>query len=45
MRFVFYVSFLNEQQAIGMQLCEALDEFCKARGLKDFRLVIRFSNK
>ena len=28
-----------------MQLCEALDEFCTAKGLKDFKLVVRYSNK
>lgn len=44
-RFVFYVSFMNEQQAIGMQLCEALNEFCKVNNMKDFKLHVRFSNK
>lgn len=44
-RFVFYVSFINEQQAIGMQLCEALNEFCQQNNLKDFKLHVRFSNK
>lgn len=43
-RFVLYASFLNEQQAIGLQLCEALDKFCKAKGLKDFKLVVRLSS-
>lgn len=28
---------------MGLELCEALDEFCKARGLRTFRLVTRLS--
>jgi len=41
--FVLYVSFQNREQSMGLELCEALDEFCKARGLTTFRLVTRLS--
>ena len=42
-RLILYVSFLNEQQAIGLRLCRALDRFCEKHNLNNFRLITRFS--
>ena len=42
-RFVLYVSFANRESSMGLELCEALDEFCKKHNLDTFRLVTRLS--
>ena len=40
---VLYVSFPNEQQAIGMRLLRGLDDFCRKHNLPDFKLVTRIA--
>lgn len=41
--FVFYVSFANREASMGLELCEALDDFCKRHDLTTFRLITRLS--
>ena len=41
--FILYVSFQNRETSMGLELCEALDQFCKKHDLRTFRLVTRLS--
>ncbi len=44
-QFIFYMSFLNEKQSIGLKLCRQLEDFCARHKIPDFKLVIRFSEQ
>jgi len=39
-----YVSFQSKKDAIGLELLEALDRFCKHHGKSNFELVMRLSD-
>lgn len=40
-KFILYASFSNRGDSLGLQLCEALDQFCKDKGIKNFMFVAR----
>ncbi|CDW75650.1 cytochrome b5-like heme steroid binding domain containing protein [Stylonychia lemnae] len=44
-KFIFYLSFPNRQQAIGLALCEGLEKITKAKGKNNFELRVRLSNE
>jgi NAD(P)H-flavin reductase len=39
------MSFASRSEAIGLELCEALLELNKAKGLHNFNLTVRFSDE
>jgi len=41
--FHYFVSFLNRDEAIGLELCEALVALNKAKGINNFYLTVRLS--
>ena len=44
-KFIFYVSFPNKLDSVGLEMIEGLDELTKKLGLNNFELVKRFSNE
>jgi NAD(P)H-flavin reductase len=44
-RFHFFISFVNRDEAIGLDLCEALLELNKAKGIENFTLTVRLSEQ
>jgi hypothetical protein len=40
-----YVSFQSKEESLGMELLNALDEFCKRKNLTNFELYQRFSKE
>jgi len=40
-KLIVYASFSSRDDALGMELCEALDQFCKDKGIKNFMFVAR----
>lgn len=44
-KFVFYVSFANQKEAIGLELLEGLVKINEERGIHNFELVKRFSDQ
>lgn len=42
-KFVFYCSFPNEQESIGLDLCRGLADLCEKTGNKNFEFHCRFS--
>ena len=42
-QFHLYVSFQNEENSIGLDLCQALLDLNKKLRLKNFKLVVRYS--
>lgn len=42
---VLYVSFPSRDEAVGLELFEALSKYCTAKGLKNFELVLRLSKE
>jgi hypothetical protein len=43
--FHFFISFVNRDEAIGLDLCEALLELNKAKGINNFTLTVRLSEQ
>jgi len=41
--FHFFVSFVNRDESIGLDLCEALVELNKSKGINNFTLTVRIS--
>lgn len=41
--FHYFVSFVNRDEAIGLDLCEALLELNKRKGINNFSLTVRLS--
>lgn len=44
-KFVFYVSFPARSDSVGLELCEALHEYCEKNKLGNFELVVRLSRE
>ena len=44
-RLKLYVSFQTREDAIGLELLEALHNYCKKNGKRNFELVTRISNE
>ena len=43
--FILYVSFMDEQSAIAMELLTNLHNFCERNHLSDFKLIVRYSSQ
>jgi len=44
-KFVLYASFQQRADSLGMELCEALDQYCKDKGIRNFEFVPRLSKE
>ena len=44
-KFVFYMSSASRSESIGVELCEALQEFVHKKGITNFEVVIRLSRE
>jgi NAD(P)H-flavin reductase len=44
-KLVLYVSFPNRAQAVGLELFEALEKYCKKKGIINFELHLRLSQE
>lgn len=44
-KFIFYVSFPQRDDAIGLELCQGLQDLCQKRSLQNFTFIPRFSNE
>jgi hypothetical protein len=42
--FILYVSFMNAESAIALELLQNLHDFCERNGLSTFKLVVRLSS-
>ena len=44
-KFIFFASFQERAESLGLELCEALHAYCQQRGIKNFELVLRLSKE
>ena len=44
-KFILYVSFANEKEALGLELMDGLEKINKKLNLNNFELIKRFSNQ
>lgn len=44
-RFILYVSFPKQEEAIAFDMCQGLQELCQKKNIKNFEFHPRFSNQ
>lgn len=44
-KFILFASFQSRYDAVGIEMMEGLEKICLLKGIKNFELVLRFSDK